>query len=77
MKCIGKGWLNNNPLHKEFYSSYSTLVNGVPVIKSQGAWDDNIDCIINALFQHYQISATIEVIAKSDNYEVVRLVEKQ
>lgn len=77
MKCIGKGWLNNNPLHKEFYSGYSTLVNGVPIIKPQGAKNDNIDCIINALFKHYQISVTTEVIAKSDNYEVVRLVEKK
>lgn len=49
-KTILHGWLNNNPLHKNYYQGYESLVDRIPVVISHNAYE-NISDIRKALSQ--------------------------
>lgn len=74
VKYIGKDWLNNIPLHAKWYSGYTSLVNGVAILKPTGN-NENINLIINLLNNYYDIPVRCITIARSDNYEVVKIIK--
>ena len=70
-KYIGKGWLNNLPLHEGFYSNYLSLIDGVPIAKMKG-YNKNILFIKNVLAKHYNKNVEIKTLLSSNHYEIIQ-----
>lgn len=70
-KTICKGWLNNNPLHKKYYQGYESLVDRIPVVISQNAYE-NISDIRTAL-SHKGIYTEENTLYSDSDFRVVLL----
>lgn len=70
-KLICKGWLNNIPLHKAYYSGYESLLDKVPIVISHQAKDNIAD--IEYALKHKGIEIYKEYLYNGDDYDVVLL----
>lgn len=70
-KQICKGWLNNIPLHKEYYSGYESLLDRVPIVISHKAENNISD--IEFILKHNGIEVDKDYLYRDDECAVILL----